>query len=211
VTRDGLTPSEALAAVGPNVDVAGCQEFVETLSGRAPVRGSRSTLGEEAIPECFDPSPDPEAVAGRREQTARAETVRTLVRQALRALDSRDHLILTLHFRDGLSVADTARVMGLEAKPLYRRIDRILARLQAMLCTDALRAELVRDLARDSWSDLAGERESGWWRPSNHSNESGSDARDDLGHDEMPRRGTPRGVHRRPAAEPVRAGRAASV
>jgi RNA polymerase sigma factor (sigma-70 family) len=210
VTRDGLTPGEAMAAIGPHADVSGCQEFVETLGGRAPVRGSRTTLGEDAIPEGFDPGPGPDAVAERREQADRADAVRTMVRDALRSLDSQDHLILTLHFRDGLSVADTARVLGVDSKPLYRRIDRILARLQAILCTDELRTQLVRDLARDSWSDFVDERESGWWRPSNHPNGPGSDVRDDLGHDEMPRRGAPRRVHRRPAPEPLLAGRAAS-
>jgi hypothetical protein len=103
-------------------------------------------------------------------------------------------------------VADTARVMRLEAKPLYRRIDRILARLQAILCTDERKAELMRDLARDSWSDFAGDRESGWWRPSTYSNGSGSDVRGDLGHDKLPRRGMPRRVHRRSAAQPMLAG-----
>jgi RNA polymerase sigma factor (sigma-70 family) len=211
VTRDGLTPREALASIGSHADVTGCEEFIESLGGRTAGRGSRATLGEDAIPECLDPAPSPDALAVRREQAARAEAVCDFVREALRSLDSRDHLILTLRFRDGLSIADTARVMGIEAKPLYRRIVRILAHLHATLCTDELRGQLARQLAQDSWDDLLTERESGWWRPSNPSNGSGSDTRHALDHDEVPRRGVSRRVHRRSAPEPVLARRAASL
>jgi RNA polymerase sigma factor (sigma-70 family) len=165
VTRDGLTPGEAVAAVGAGTDLSSCARFVETLRGRAPVRGSRSTLGEDAIPDCFDPSPNPEALADRRDQEKRATAMRSGVRDALQALDSEDHLIITLRFKDGLAVADVARVLGLEAKPLYRRINRILADLQAALSSDD-RGQIARELAGDAWSDVT-PGESDWWRPSN--------------------------------------------
>jgi len=167
VTRDGLTAAEAMVAVGSNADVASCAGWAQTLQGRSPVRGSRTTLGEDAIPECLDPSPGPDVRAEQRERDVRAEALRRLVLHALRTLDSQDHLILTLRFRDGLSVADVARVIGIQPKPLYRRIDRILSRLQSLLCHDDETAALVRELTGELWCDADVLGESGWWRPSN--------------------------------------------
>ncbi|MGH9349313.1 MAG: hypothetical protein ACRD26_18815, partial [Vicinamibacterales bacterium] len=100
VARDGLTLAEAMAALGVDVDLGRCAGFAETLRGRTAVKGSRATLGEDAIPECPDPAPGPESLAEQRDQAGRAAAMRTNVRDALRALDSQDHLIITLRFRD---------------------------------------------------------------------------------------------------------------
>jgi RNA polymerase sigma factor for flagellar operon FliA len=166
VTRDGLTPGEAIAAVGASEQVSGCLEFVNTLARRAPVRGSRATLGEDAIPECMDPAPGPHTSIERRDQAARAAAVRRAMRDALRSLPSQDHLLITLRYRDGLSVAEAARVLELDAKPLYRRLERILGYLHAALGTDELGGVFARELAREAWCDVVA-GESGWWRQSN--------------------------------------------
>jgi RNA polymerase sigma factor (sigma-70 family) len=209
VTRDGLTLAEAIAAVGPDADPERCAAWVRGLRGRSAVRGSRSTLGEDAIPECADPSPGPDLRAQQRERDARALELRRIVHHALRTLDSQDHLILTLHFRDGLSVADVARVLGLPAKPLYRRLDRILARLHSRLCIDEAGEALARELAGDLWSDAVPAGEYGWWRPSNPVGGS-EPAAGGMGRGDLPRSRAARGLHRRPGA-PAHSARATSV
>ena len=210
VTRDGLTPGEAIAAMSPGADsAAALVEFVDGLSPRDPVRGSRTTLGEDAIPDSVDPAPGPDAVVERREQSARAARVRRAVCHALRALPGEDHLLITLRYRDGLSVADAARVLELDAKPLYRRIDRILAHLQSALCTDELQGALARELSRETWSDEA-TGESGWWRQSRYVNGSVSSV-SDVARGGVPRRRPARRVHRRLRPRPVAGNRAASL
>jgi RNA polymerase sigma factor (sigma-70 family) len=215
VTRDGLTPVEALASVGSSADVSECVDFVHALRRRGPVRGSRTTLGEDAIPECLDSAPGPDVRIERREQTMRAAAVRRAVRDALRSLPSEDHLLMTLRYRDGLSVAEAARVLELDAKPLYRRLERILNSLQAALCTDEVTGELARELARETWCDgvwasQSATGESGWWRPSNSLN--GSDSRiRTMARGELPRRRPARRVHRRLSPDAVGRDRAASL
>lgn len=167
VTRDGLTPDEALASLGRHAERPVCGEFVASLRRRAPARGTRWTLGEDAIPDCCDPAPGPEARMSQRELGERATAVGGALRAALHSLSSQDHLLVTLRFRDGLPIADVARVMEVDAKPLYRRLDRILAHLREVLCENEVRGELARELARDAWSDLAAPGESWWSRPSN--------------------------------------------
>jgi RNA polymerase sigma factor (sigma-70 family) len=209
VTRDGFTPAEAIATVSAQTDVSGYADFIETLARRGQVRRTRAALGEDAIPECLDLSPGPHARLERQEQASRAGSVRTVVRDALRSLPPHDHLLVTLRFRDGLSVADAAQVLGLDAKPLYRRIDRILERLHSVLCTDELRGELARELARGGL-ELWPAGESGWWRQSNPVNGPVSNV-PILARSRLSRRRPAGRLHRRVGARAVQRDRAASL
>jgi RNA polymerase sigma factor (sigma-70 family) len=210
VTRDGLTPAEAIDSVRPHVDVSGCIDFANSLIRRGPVRGARATLGEEAIPECPDPAPGADAGIELREQAARVDAVRRAVHDALRSLPSQDHLLITLRYRDGLSVAEAARVLELDPKPLYRRHERILESLRAALSTDELRVALAQELARETWCDAMTTGESGWWRPSQAMN--GSDYSDKtMARGVLPRCRPARRLHRRSRKAAVRGNRAASL
>ena len=51
----------------------------------------------------------------------------------MRSLSDLDRLILRLRFQDGLAVADIARALHLDQKPLYRRFEELLRRLRAAL------------------------------------------------------------------------------
>lgn len=209
VTRDGLTVEEALATVAPE-DQASCRAFLETLRVRGPVRGTRATVGEEAIPERPDPSDGPDAFAERREREVRIAVLRRMVRDALRTLDSQDHLIITLRFRDGLSVAEVARVLDVDAKPLYRRIDRILGRLHSLLSADLTGAELARELAGETWCDDLPGGESEWWRPSKDISGSALDG-DTTDARGLSRSRAARSVHRRRSSSLAGAHRRASL
>lgn len=211
ITRDGLSPAEAMAAMGIDPSSGACAGFAATLKGRSAVKGSRTTLGEDAIPECLDPAPGPEALADLRDQEARAGRMRRLVRDALRTLDSEDHLIITLRFRDGLSVADVGRVLRLDAKPLYRRIERILAHLHRVVCADAGSGAVARELARGTWCDLLPAGESGWWRQSNSVSDTARVLPDDVRRGDLSRRRPARRVHRRLGGDAVRPGGTAPV
>ena len=56
-----------------------------------------------------------------------------LTAQALATLPAEDQVILRMRFWEGLSIADIARALGLEQKPLYRRIERALIELRRQL------------------------------------------------------------------------------
>jgi RNA polymerase sigma factor (sigma-70 family) len=200
VTRDGLTTEEAVKALASQ-DLSGCQDLVKTLEARGPVRCGRATLGEEAIPESPDPAAGPEAATEHGELRAQVETLGRRVQDALQSLDPEDHLIVTLRFRDGLSMAEVAKVLRVESKPLYRRIERILARLKEVLSSDVTSAQLAQELAGDTWCDHTS-GELGWWRPSIDPSGSGSlhrqgSSRRRSSRQTLSRRGASRRVHRR--------------
>jgi RNA polymerase sigma factor for flagellar operon FliA len=209
VTRDGLTPEEAVKALGAQ-DLSGCQELVKSLEARGPVRCGRATLGEEAIPDTADPSAGPDETTENRERRVQVESLGRRVQDALQSLDPEDHLIVTLRFRDGMSMAEVAKVLRLESKPLYRRIDRILSRLKEMLSADVTSAQLAQELTGDTWCDHAA-GEMGWWRPSIDPSGEGSLHRDGSSRRRLPRRGAPRRVHRRVSRQSEPALAAASL
>ena len=51
-----------------------------------------------------------------------------------------------MHFAEGYTLADVARALRLEQKPLYRRVERLRARLRALLESAGLGGDDVRGL-----------------------------------------------------------------
>jgi RNA polymerase sigma factor for flagellar operon FliA len=74
------------------------------------------------------------------------EKCRQLVEDALNALPTEDRLILRLRFWENVSVADIARGLRLEQKPLYRRLERLLVDLRRALTTAGLQPRRLQEL-----------------------------------------------------------------
>lgn len=70
--------------------------------------------------------------------------------RAMAQLEAEDRLIVQMHFADGSSLADVARGLRLEQKPLYRRVQRLRVRLRALLESEGLRGNDVRDIVFES-------------------------------------------------------------
>ena len=135
VVRDGMTFEEAVETLRTNHGVTISREEIEALAGRLPMRTRRKTQGEEALAIVPAHGPLPDAAVSREELDAHAQHVRKTLLQVLRELDTQDRLIVKLRFFDGLAIVAIARVPRVEPKPLYRRIEQILARLKQLLTT----------------------------------------------------------------------------
>lgn len=68
---------------------------------------------------------------------------------AMARLPAEDQVILRLRFWDGLGIADVARALSLEQRPLYRRQERLLAELRRALEAAGVTRERVRTLLDD--------------------------------------------------------------
>jgi len=55
------------------------------------------------------------------------------VRSAMEAMSAEDRIVLRLRFEKGMAIADIARALGTAQRPLYRRIEALLAKLKAAL------------------------------------------------------------------------------
>jgi RNA polymerase sigma factor (sigma-70 family) len=133
VVRDGMTFEEAVETLRTNHGVTSSRDEIEALAGRLPMRTTRKPQGEEALAGVPASGPLPDAVLSREELDAHAQDVRKTLLQVLRELDTQDRLIVKLRFFDGLPIVAIARVLKVEPKPLYRRIEQILARLKRAL------------------------------------------------------------------------------
>jgi RNA polymerase sigma factor for flagellar operon FliA len=78
------------------------------------------------------------------EADARRGEVMGALERVLGELDTEDRLIVQMHFGDRTTLADVARVLGVEQKPLYRRVERLRARLQKLLESEGVRRADVR-------------------------------------------------------------------
>ena len=102
-------------------------ELAALLPDREPLRPERvDPVVLERLPG--DGGADGEVL--RAESAERRGGVLDALEGALSRLASEDRLIIRLRFLEGLSVAHIARTLGLEQKPLYRRIERVLRKLR---------------------------------------------------------------------------------
>jgi RNA polymerase sigma factor for flagellar operon FliA len=77
---------------------------------------------------------------------ARRKQMMDALARAMGQLEQEDQLIFRMRFGDGYTLADVGRALGLEQKPLYRRVGRLRFRLRKLLESEGLRADDVRDL-----------------------------------------------------------------
>ena len=148
VRRDGYTVQQA----GEKLRTAGRTTLSDAqlarLLGQIPERTPlRPVVGEP--PAGLDAAPGAsradERVMEAEVDTRRREMLR-LLEMALEQLELEERLIVKLHFADGLNLADVARALRVEQKPLYRRVDRLRERLRARLESAGVRREDVRGL-----------------------------------------------------------------
>jgi RNA polymerase sigma factor (sigma-70 family) len=135
VYRDGYRLDQA----GEKLRTAGRTTLTDTELARLLERlPPRTPLRPVEVP--------PDAVLDATEGTFRADErvaaveaegerkrVTDALQRAMARLDVEDRLIARLHFQDGRTLAHVARALNLEQKPLYRRVERLRARLQSYM------------------------------------------------------------------------------
>lgn len=67
------------------------------------------------------------------EEEERQRELRAALARAMRQLPPEDRVIVKMHFRDGRTLAEVARTLGVEQKPLYRRVPRLRERMRELL------------------------------------------------------------------------------
>ena len=75
-----------------------------------------------------------------------ASKLQSALERALSELPTEDGAIVRLHFLEGLPLSSVASLLGLPAKPLYRRVERLLASLRARLEEQGIEPKLVHSL-----------------------------------------------------------------
>ncbi len=154
VTRDGLTFDEAAAQLQVNRGITEGRDELYAMFARLPARVSRRPAGEAEL----ESMPAHGSEADRDVRQAEASALRShalaALQQALAQLPPQDRLIVRMRFEDGFSIADVARALHLDQKPLYRRVEQILRCLREPLVAAGVDRAVVAELLGEPGLDL---------------------------------------------------------
>ena len=131
--RDHCTLSQAIQIMrSQGGDLPGDRELYQ-LAARLPPRTRHVEVDPEEV-ESLTPAPDETDADIIEIETQRARArASEAIDAAVRSLPEEDGLILRLHFFEAMTVANIARMLQTEQKPLYRRIEKIKDQLRSEL------------------------------------------------------------------------------
>ena len=134
ITRDGLTFSEAVHTLTTPGSSPFTVAEIEAIYSRLPPRMPRPVIvSEEVVPDVVAVQPEaPDRMeANEREQTARQASA--VIDETIRQMDAEDQLILQMRFWHARRVPDIARILHLDQKKLFKRLDRLFRELRREL------------------------------------------------------------------------------
>jgi len=134
ILRDGRSLDEALAPLQrrwPQLSRAD----VEAILGRLPRRNPRPFMASlDAVASALQTNSstveDAAFVSDRLRLSLRLSDA---IRRSLREVPADERLLLRMRFEGGMTIAEISRALGVDQKPLYRRIKRGLLRLRTHL------------------------------------------------------------------------------
>lgn len=106
---------------------------IDDLAARLPPRTLRRFEDAEALAEMPSDEASPETQLLEDEAASRRRRATAALGASLRELPAQDRLVLRLRFAEGRRVVEIAQVLGLEARPLYRRIEALVKSLRQAL------------------------------------------------------------------------------
>ncbi len=146
LVRDKLTMDQAVETLRTKYGITESRDALDRMAARFPNRPGRTFVNDDVLAERASTTNGAEAGldADRARQTAgRAGSA---LDTAIRSLPPEDQLILRMRYHDGRAVAEIARALRLDQKPLYGRIERLLAQVRRTLETAGITAEDARDI-----------------------------------------------------------------
>jgi RNA polymerase sigma factor (sigma-70 family) len=142
--RDGIPLDRACQILLTNHHVEASLQELQDLADKIPHRNPlRPRIeSDEVLKACPSGTLNPEEEALIKEKRKRCLEIFGFLRAARAKLSPEDDHLITLH-SSGLSVAQIARKLGLEQKPLYRRLEKIYAALRQELESRGVRPEEI--------------------------------------------------------------------
>jgi RNA polymerase sigma factor for flagellar operon FliA len=148
--RDGCPSREAIEILkATGVAEAELRGLVTRIPPRAPAREVELDSAVES-PQAAESA---EAVIRNVDGSLVAATVERAVAEAIATLPHEDRVIVKMRFWDDFSVADIARALGLNQKPLYRRLETIQTTLAAALAARGISRAQVAELLMHEGTD----------------------------------------------------------
>lgn len=152
MVRDGRSIEEAVPfvrAIDPSLDRAA----VYALAARLPRRVARARFLVLSEDNDFVASERADARAGDAEARKTSAHAGRVVRETLATLPTEDRMLIRFRFGADLSIAETARLLGVPQRPLYRRIEVLLRQLRHALESAGLNAAMIAEVISAAATD----------------------------------------------------------
>jgi RNA polymerase sigma factor (sigma-70 family) len=143
--RDGLTFDQAFETLRSRLDAPVSRSECEAMAARLPTRTTRHFVSEVHLAELAATAVADDDLR-RSEAAAIGRRVAQDLDRALTQLPPQDRLILRMRYQDDMRVVEIARVLGLETKSLYARIQRMLVDLRRVLEAGGFTAAAAAEL-----------------------------------------------------------------
>lgn len=146
VYRDGLTAAQAAEALRSRGWPELTDQQAATLLAKLPdLRGRPKQVHDASL----DRAPADDTADGavlQDEAEAARQATRAVLTRAMEGLAAEDRSIVQMRFFGGATLAEVARALRTEQKPLYRRMERILLHLRRTLEAEGISVEQVREI-----------------------------------------------------------------
>jgi len=174
LTRDGFTFEEAVKILTIRDGAMYTVAELESVYVRLPLRHPRPVLvPEDATPEVAAQDANAEDRVESHDRECSARRCAAALDAALAEFESEDRLILQLRFWDAKKVPEIAKIVGIDQKKIYKRLDKLFAvLLKALADAGVSRDDVDKLLGRGDQEirlDLSSGQESTSFRPSNDS------------------------------------------
>lgn len=133
IARDRLSFDEACEVLHSNEGVTASRDELDGFARRFPHRTRRSFTTDDGLSDVPAQDGAPDDGVWRMAASATASRARQALDELIAELPAQDRLILQMRYVDGRRIQDIARLLALDARPLYRRIERILLDLRRAL------------------------------------------------------------------------------
>lgn len=144
LNRDGRSFDEAVRILQTQYRAEESATALATLAAQLPTRSGRFFEGDESLAAVAGTDSSEASLLESDRKAALAKTEGAL-RRALARLADEDRLLLKLHFQEGVTVTEIARSFGWERRPLYHRLDKMLAQLRRDLVAEGVQPEALFD------------------------------------------------------------------
>lgn len=143
VARDCRPTAEAIEILLRNHRIETSRAELEGLSARLPVR--RSRRDDVELPADLAAGEQADTALWSKEKRSRLARARKRLGRLMQSLPSEDRLILKLRFEQRLPISKIAPRLGLDQRPLYRRVRRCLDELRRDLEAQGISSEVLAE------------------------------------------------------------------
>lgn len=118
--------------------------LLKELPPREPLRHRNVSTNE--VPDTTEADGRADDGVSCAERKALRDHVTGALKRALAQLTPEDRVIVRMHMVDGRTLADVARALGIEQKPLYRRVKRLRELLRTIMEAEGVHGDDVQDV-----------------------------------------------------------------